>query len=93
MPRFYVRNEAAPEDKQWNIYSTVIDNFLYDEWLSFPELVGEVVDELVQDKVKDLMSLLTDNPRVNTMSYAEACQEIEYMQIMNEDEDEDDAED
>ena len=92
MPRFYVRNEAAPEDKQWNIYSTVIDNFLYDEWLSFPELVGGVIDELVQDKIKDLMSLLTDDPRLNTMSYAEACQEIEYMQIMNEGE-EDDAED
>jgi len=92
MPRFYVRNESAPEDKQWNIYSTIVDNFLFDEWLSFPELVGEVVDELVQDKIKDLMSLLTDNPRVNTMSYAEACQEIEYMRIMDE-ELEDDAED
>lgn len=89
MPRFYVRNESAPEDRQWNIFSTVTDNFLYDEWLSFPELVGGVIDELVQDKIKDLMTLLTDDPLVNTMTYTEALEEIEWRKVMDDEEESD----
>ena len=72
MPRFYVKNK---EDK-WNVFSTVVDDFLYYDWLSFEDLVETTVYELVESKKKELKTLLTDKPKLNVMSYDEAIRRI-----------------
>ncbi len=72
MPRFYVKNK---EDK-WNVFSTVVDDFLYYDWLSFEDLVETTVYELVESKKKELKTLLTDKPELNIMSYDEAIRRI-----------------
>lgn len=72
MPRFYVKNK---EDK-WNIFSTIVDDFLYYDWLSFEDLVEAIVCELVKNKKKELKTLLTDKPELNIMSYDEAMRKI-----------------
>ena len=35
MPRYYVRN---PKTGRWNIYSTIVDDFILDEWATFDDL-------------------------------------------------------
>ena len=70
MSRFYVKNK----ENKWNIFSTIIDDFLYSKWLSFDGLVECVIDELVDDKKEQLNTLLTDEPELNTMSYEEALE-------------------
>ncbi len=70
MPRFYVKNK----ENKWNIFSTIVDDFLYDKWLSFDGLLECVIDELIDDKKEELKTLLTDKPTVNTMSYEEALE-------------------
>ena len=72
MARFYVKNK---EDK-WNIFSTVVDDFLYVDWLPFDDLVEVVCNEVIQDKYKELKTLLTDKPELNVMSYDEAIRRI-----------------
>lgn len=72
MPRYYVKNK---EDK-WNIFSTIIDNFLYEKWLTFNQLKETVITELVMDKEEELETLLTDKPIVNIMSYEEALESV-----------------
>ena len=70
MPRFYVKNK----ENKWNIFSTIVDDFLYARWLSFEDLVNDICDEVVQDKKEELGTLLTDKPILNTMSYEEALE-------------------
>ena len=70
MPRFYVKNK----ENKWNIFSTIIDDFLYVRWLSFEDLVNDICDEVIQDKKEELGTLLTDNPKLNIMSYEEAME-------------------
>lgn len=72
MPRFYVKNK---EDK-WNIYSTIVDDILYDNWLTFNQLEEAVINEVVMDKKEDLKSLLTNKPRVNVMSYDDCLEKL-----------------
>lgn len=72
MPRFYVKNK---EDK-WNVFSTIVDDFLYYDWLSFEDLVETTVYELVESKKKELKTLLTDKPELNVMSYDETIRRI-----------------
>lgn len=72
MPRYYVKNK---EDK-WNIFSTIIDNFLYEKWLTFNQLKEAVITELVMDKEEELETLLTDKPRLNIMSYEEVLESV-----------------
>ena len=67
MPRFYVKNK----DNKWNIFSTIIDGFIYDEFLEFDDLIFKVCAEIVEEKKKELKTLLTDKPILNTMSYQE----------------------
>ena len=76
MPRFYVKNK----EEKWNIYSTIVDDILYDNWLTFNQLEEAVINEIIMDKKEDLKSLLTNNPRVNVMSY-EDC--LEKLKIYN----------
>lgn len=76
MPRFYVENK----EHKWNIFSSIVDDFLYDNFVDFKVLKGlvikEAVDELVEEKNKDLDSLLTEQPLVNTMFYEDAMEII-----------------
>lgn len=77
MPRYYVENK----EHKWNIFSSIIDDFLYDDFVDFKVLKGlvikECVDKLVEEKNKDLDSLLTEQPVVNTMFYEDAIERIE----------------
>lgn len=81
MPRFYVKKPDALPCEQWNIFSTIVDDFLLPEWCSFGELVKYVLDETIEERIGELSTLLTDKPKVNVMSYEEAlerkCEESE----------------
>lgn len=83
MPRFYVENK----EHKWNIFSSIVDDFLYDDFVDFKVLKGlvikEAVDKLVEERNKDLDSLLTEQPLVNTMLYEDAMERIK----LREDED------
>lgn len=70
MPRFYVKNDKG----LWNIYSTIIDDYLWVEFVEFDEVKTYVIGEAVMDKIKELDTLLTNKPRLNVMSYEEAEQ-------------------
>ncbi len=72
MPRFYVE-----KDNKWNIFSTVIDDFLYNDWLTFDELVEVVTSEIIQFRIRELETLVTSKPELNIMSYDEATRLIE----------------
>ena len=72
MTRFYVKNN----ENKWNVFSTVVDDFLYYDWLNFDNLVEVIVCELVKNKKKELKTLLTDKPELNVMSYDEAIRRI-----------------
>jgi len=82
MPRYYVE-----KNNKWNIFSSIVDDFLYDDFVDFNVLKGlvikEAVDNLVEEKDKDLDSLLTDQPIVNTMFYEDAIERIKIRE--NED--------
>lgn len=71
MARYYVEKGG-----RWNIFSTVVDDFLYSEFMTFANLKRVVVDELVADKLVELETLKTDNPTLNRMSYKEALNRI-----------------
>lgn len=70
MPRFYVKNK----ENKWNIFSTIDDNFLYSDFVSFDYLVEDVCSEVEETKRKEMQTLLTDKPELNTMSYEEALE-------------------
>ena len=72
MPRFYVKDK----NNKWNIFSTVIDDFLYDDFVDFNILKGLVVKEVADDKSRELDTLLTDKPELNIMSYKEALKMV-----------------
>ena len=69
MPRFYVKN---PKTGRWNIYSTIIDDFILSEWATFDELKHYAISEAAEEKRKDIESLKTDKPRVKVIDYDEA---------------------
>ena len=70
MPRFYVKNK----ENKWNIFSTIVDDFLYENFVPFDFLVEAVCNETVETKKEEMQTLLTDNPRLNIMSYEEAIE-------------------
>ena len=76
MPRYYVENK----EHKWNVFSSIVDDFLYDDFVDFKVLKGlvikEAVDELIERKDKDLDSLLTEQPILNTMFYEDAIERI-----------------
>lgn len=69
MPRYYVKN---PNTGRWNIYSTIIDDFILSEWATFEELKHYAISEAAEEKRKDIDSLKTKSPRVNVMPFEEA---------------------
>ena len=76
MPRFYVKNK----ENKWNIFSTIVDDFLYVNWQSFDDLVETVCSELLQNKYEEMQTLLTDKPKLNIMSYDEAMRIVGVME-------------
>lgn len=69
MARYYVE-----KDGEWNIFSTVIDDFLFDEFICLDALKARLLYERFKELTEDIDSLLTDNPRVNVMAYSEAVE-------------------
>lgn len=78
MPRYYVEKE-----NKWNIFSTIVDDFLYTDFLDFEELKALVVGEVVVRKIQEMDTLKTDKPMLNRMTYEEA---IENIKLAKEDE-------
>lgn len=76
MARFYVKNK----ENKWNVFSTIVDDFLYVDWLSFDDLVEAVCSELAQNKYEEMQTLLTDKPKLNIMSYDEAMRIVGGME-------------
>lgn len=64
MSRYYVE-----KDGMWNVFSTIVDDFLYSEFMTFTELKALVIGEVVVDKLADLETLKTDKPILNRMPY------------------------
>lgn len=64
MPRFYVEHNG-----EWNIYSTVIDGFVLPKFIPFEKLKEQLLEETIKERSKEIDSLLTDNPKLNTMDY------------------------
>lgn len=69
MPRYYVEKNG-----EWNIFSTIVDDFLLDEFVCLEALKARLLYERYKELTEDMNSLLTDKPRVNVMSYEEAVE-------------------
>ena len=69
MARYYVE-----KDGEWNIFSTVVDDFLFDEFVCLDALKARLLYERFKELTEDMDSLLMDNPRVNVMTYSEAIE-------------------
>ena len=69
MARYYVE-----KDGEWNIFSTIIDDFIFDEFICLDALKARLLYERFKELTEDMDSLLTDNPRVNVMAYSEAIE-------------------
>lgn len=72
MARFYVEKDGA-----WNVFSSIVDDFLIPEFVSFSMLKAFAVGEAAQHKAKEIDSLQSPFPKLNTMSYDEAMEIIE----------------
>ena len=83
MPRYYVENK----EHKWNVFSSIVDDFLYDDFVDFNVLKGLVIKEavynLVEERNKDLDSLLTNQPLINTMFYEDAIERIKLRENEN----------
>ena len=66
---------SVEKDGEWNIFSTVVDDFLFDEFVCLDTLKARLLYERFKELTKDMDSLLTDNPRVNVMAYSEAIEQ------------------
>lgn len=68
MPRYYVKNKEG----NWNVFSSIVDDYLYDEFMPFEVVKEDMLQEKWLEYGKELDTLLTDNPDLNVMSYEEA---------------------
>lgn len=71
MPRYYVQHEG-----KWNIFSTIVDDFIWAEFVPFETLKRWVLNEDRRNRERELDTLLTDNPELNVMTYSEAIVDI-----------------
>lgn len=74
MARHYVEHEG-----KWNVFSSVIDDFILDDFVDFDKLKRLVIKEdidQIRQHIRDIDTLLTDKPRVNKMEYEEALEII-----------------
>lgn len=74
MPRFYVKN---PKGK-WNIYSTIVDDLLFDDFVDFKDLKENVCGCAYNDKAKEIDTLLTDKKELNYMDYDEMLDKLKF---------------
>lgn len=81
MSRYYVE-----KDGMWNVFSTLVDDFLYSDFMTFTELTALVIGEVVVDKLADLESLKTDRPVLNKMPYEMAIELVRERQAERENE-------
>ncbi len=75
MGRAYVQ-----KDDKWNVFSSIVDDFLYSDFMTFDELKALVVGEVVVNKLNDLETLKTEHSALNVMSYDEAIEIIKERQ-------------
>ena len=75
MARYYVE-----KDGMWNVFSTIVDDFLYSEFMTFTDLKALVIGEVVVDKLADLETLKTDKPILNKMTYEMAIELVRERQ-------------
>ena len=75
MSRYYVE-----KDGMWNVFSTIVDDFLYSDFMTFTELKALVIGEVVVDKLADLETLKTDKPILNKMPYEMAVELVRERQ-------------
>ena len=75
MSRYYVE-----KDGMWNVFSTIVDDFLYSDFMTFTELKALVIGEVVVDKLADLESLKTGKPILNKMPYEMAVELVRERQ-------------
>ena len=75
MSRYYVE-----KDGMWNVFSTIVDDFLYSEFMTFTDLKALVIGEVVVDKLADLETLKTDKPILNKMPYEMAIELVRERQ-------------
>ena len=75
MPRYFVKNKK----NEWNVFSSIIDDFLFDDFISFEQLKNEMIEEKIKEYDKELDSLLTNRPILNVMDYEEATQIIKEL--------------
>ena len=68
MARFYVKND----DGYWNIFSTIIDDYILPDFVPFEVMKFFVLQEMIKIREVDLNSLRTDYPQLNVMSLEEA---------------------
>ncbi len=76
MARYYIE-----KDGMWNVFSTIVDDFLYSEFMTFTDLKALVIGEMVVDKLADLETLKTDKPILNKMPYEMATELIRERQL------------
>lgn len=72
MPRFYVKN---PKGKL-NIYSTIVDDLLFDNFVEFKELKEYVCRNVYENKAKEMNTLLTNKKELNYMEYDEMLDKL-----------------
>ena len=84
MPRYYVENK----EHKWNIFSSIVDDFIFDDFVDFNILkdlvIKEGINNLIEEINKDLDSLLTKQPIVNTMLYEDAIERIKVCKEVEE---------
>ena len=62
MPRIHT------EDKKkclWNLYSTIVDDYLFEQWLPFEEYCEKVVEMYVDEYKRDLQTLTSEHKSLN----------------------------
>lgn len=80
MARYYVEHEG-----KWNIFSSVIDDFILDDFVDFKKLKRLVIKEdidQIRQHLRDIDTLLTDKPRVNKMDYEDALETIDMINML-----------
>lgn len=64
MPRFYVKDNSD----NWNIFSTIMDDYIFNEFKEF----SKMKEFILKERERELDSLLTDRPELNIISKATA---------------------
>lgn len=72
MPRYYVENKKG----KWNIYSTIVDDLLFDKFVDFKEMKEFVLNEEREEREKELDTLLNEQTMLNTMLYEDCIEKL-----------------